>query len=190
MKRNGGFPVRAVLLGVLILALSGCASVPEPIRDAPERVPLPDEVRADPEAFKGERVRWGGTIVSVANKASHTELELVARRLDERARPMGGDRSLGRFIARVPGFLDPAVFESGRRLTVTGTVEGVVTREIGEFAYRFPVVAVDGRYLWEREPPRREGRDYPYDPYWHDPWYPRSMFYPYCPYGVSPRYCW
>jgi len=169
--------------------LAGCATqVPEPIREAPPGNPSPEAVRDAPDALKGERVRWGGTIVSVTNKADHTEVEIVARPLDSDGEPKAVDRSLGRFLARVPGFVDPAVYAAGRHVTVTGTVTGVVEQPIGEYSYRFPVVAVDGRYLWPKRQPAARDR-YPYDPFWYDPWYRRSMFYPYCPYG-APRYCW
>lgn len=182
--------MRAVAVVATLFLMTGCAStVPKPIRDAPVGAPSPGVVRADPDAYHDAAVRWGGTIVSVTNKAEFTELELVARPLDDSGRPRPVDRSLGRFLARVPGFLDPAVYERGRLLTVVGVVSGVQERSVGEYPYRFPVVAVDGHHLWPKRTPVSE-RPYPYDPYGYDPWYPRSMFHPYCPYGVSPRYCW
>lgn len=183
--------MRTFVVALALLALAGCAStVPEPIRDAPEAAPLPDEVRSEPDRFAGDRVRWGGTIVAVSNEASSTEIEIVARPLDARGRPEPVDRSQGRFLARFDGFLDPAVYAEGRELTVTGTIQGATERTIGDYPYTYPVVDVTGQYLWARRQPVSERPPYPYDPFWYDPWYPRSMFYPYCPYGVSPRYCW
>lgn len=179
------------VLSVAALLLAACAAtVPEPIRDVPETAPLPVEVRSEPGRFEGARVRWGGTIIAVSNEAASTEIEIVARPLDARGRPEDVDRSLGRFLARVSGFLDPAVYAEGREFTVTGTVKGATERTIGDYAYSYPVVEVSGQYLWARRRPESERPPYPYDPFWYDPWYPRSMFYPYCPYGVSPRYCW
>ena len=183
--------MRLTLLLAAALVLAGCAgTVPDPISDAPETVPQPGEVRAEPARFEQARVRWGGTIVAVSNKAEFTEVELVARPLDDRGRPRDVDRSYGRILARVSGFLDPAVHAGGRELTVTGTVTGVEERAIGEYRYDYLVVDVSGHYLWAPRPVAVERGPYPYDPFWYDPWYPRSMFYPYCPYGVSPRYCW
>lgn len=182
--------MRLTVLLAALLVLSGCAStVPAPLRDVPENAPQPGEVQADPQRFRGERVRWGGTVVAVTNMAERTVLEIVARPLDTQARPRDVDRSLGRFLARVPGFLDPAVYARGREITVVGTVAGVQAGAIGEYPYRYPVVEVSARQLWQPRP-AATAPPYAYDPFWYDPWYPRSLFYPYCPYGVSPRYCW
>ncbi len=166
---------------LLILAgLIGCASnLPKDITEAPPGGPSVAAVRADPQRFTGAQVRWGGTIAAVENRQHETWIEVVDRELYSGGRPESGDATRGRFLARIPGFLDPAVYAKGRQITVAGTVDGTVTRPIGQYSYRFPVVAVRTHVLWEPLPERREY----YDPFWpgyYDPWWPYYR-YPYPP---------
>jgi outer membrane lipoprotein len=174
---------RWLFLGTLSL-LSACASnIPEAIRSAPPSDVRAAEVQRAPETYRGTLVRWGGSIVAVRNLKNETRIEVVSRRLDGTGRPLAEDRSDGRFIASVSGFLDPAVYSNGRDITVTGRVEGAVEQQIGEFAYTYPLVQSETIYLWEALPPPGRYRDY--DPFWHDPFYPWG--YPYWPY-YRPRW--
>ena len=160
-----------ILSALAIALLSACASdVPEGIRTSPPSAVSPAEARADAQRLLGVSVRWGGIIAKVENGRDQTVLEVVARPLDRDGSPLQTDNAqLGRFLARVPGFLDPAVYEAGRELTVRGRFQGVETRNIGEYPYRYPVVQVEQHFLWQPEPQPRV-RDY--DPFWYDPWYP------------------
>lgn len=165
--------VAFLFLALLLFGLAGCATTPEPLRDVPEGFPSPDAVRADPERYAEETVRWGGRIVDIENAAGETRMMVLARTLDGRGRPGDGDGG-GRFLARFDGFLDPAEYGPGREVTVVGEVAGVATREVGEYPYRYPVVAARRHVLWaepEALPPPRY-----YDP-WYGPYY--SPFYPY-----------
>lgn len=166
------------------LALSivaGCASnIPVTIRNPPPGNPVVAEVRKDTPKYLNSMVRWGGTIASVENRPNYTLVEIVARELSGNGRPNQSDRSMGRFLARIDDFLDPAIYEKGRLLTVNGTVVDNVTRPIGEFTYNFPVVKADDYFLWRPLPPAPR---YNYDPFWYyDPWYPYSYPWRYHPY--------
>ncbi|SRR5690554_1464245 len=165
------------------LALGGCATTPDPIRKSPDDNPTLRAVRANPEAYQGRELRWGGSIVAVENRAEQTCIEVVERVLESGGRPVEEDRSQGRFLACVPGFLDPVVYEDGRLLTVRGTVVGVETRKVGEYPYRYPVVAVSSHHLWE---PLSDLRYYEPDPFWYYPWPAYGPYpwrgYPYYPY--------
>jgi outer membrane lipoprotein len=159
------------------LLLAGCATSPEPIRSAP-----PDDlqlaaVRGDPDRYRGAVVRWGGQVAAVFNQRDETIVEIVARRLDSHGRPYDEDRSDGRFLVKSQGFLDPAIYASGRELTVHGSVEGMSEKTIGEYRYRYPVVRADTLYLWPPRPPPEPV--YRYDPYWPHPWYPWGWPYYY-----------
>ncbi|WP_018954965.1 Slp family lipoprotein [Thioalkalivibrio sulfidiphilus] len=166
---------RSLLLMSAALWLGACAStVPEPIRQAPAAAPLPDEVRADPARFQGSQVRWGGVIAGVTNRSNDTLVEVVSRPLTSSGRPRETDVTQGRFLARVPGFLDPAVYASGREITVAGRVAGLESRRVGDFDYPYVLVDVETHYLWAvREPVR----DPYYSPWWYDPWYPYHPMY-------------
>jgi outer membrane lipoprotein len=163
-----------VLCAVAVLLLGGCASVvPEAIRhDAPGNVQIA-QVRGQPAQYRGTVVRWGGDIVNTRNERDDTVIEIVARDLDSDGRPINDDASLGRFLVKVQGFLDPAIYKPERELTVRGRVEGVVEQAIGEYPYRFPLVRPDSVYLWKPRPPPQAHPHYPYyDPFFYDPWYP------------------
>ncbi|MDQ2695293.1 MAG: Slp family lipoprotein [Pseudomonadota bacterium] len=152
--------------------LGGCAtrSAYTPIDDPGFKGPAMAVVLADPSAYVGSRVRWGGEIAQVENRAEETWIEVVERDLHRYGRPQEGGASRGRFVARIVGFLDPAIYEKGRQLTVTGVLQPAVKRNIGEYPYTFPVVAVENYKLWEEEPAVRY-----IDPYW--PYYWPYDFY-------------
>lgn len=171
MNISRHFPV-----AIAAIMLVGCATtVPEAIREVPAG-PSPVEVRGDPEQFTGSRVRWGGTITNVRNREAETWIEVVARPLEDNGRPEEGDVSFGRFLARLKGFSDPAIYSEGREITVVGTLAEPVTQQIGEYPYRYPVVDVASHHLWPVQP---RAPAYYYDPYWYDPWY--DPWYPFSP---------
>ncbi len=166
--------IRGALLGLLALLLSACVGNP-PVGLAPLAgdPPRPAQVQADPGVYQGREVRWGGEILSIDNQSSQTEVELYARPLFDNAepRPDGGDGV--RFLARVAGFLDPAQYSKGKRMTVRGRIGAAIRRPVGEYPYRYPVVEVERHHLWPVyvDPPEPAWfRDPYYDPWW--PWGP------------------
>ena len=176
-----------------IILLAGCASdIPLEIREdiSGEQVTL-GAVRSDVDQYTGHKVRWGGTIASVQNKATDTWLEVVGRRLGSFGRPLFTDQSDGRFLVRIDGFLDSATYRINRPITVYGILEGSVPGNIGEYSYSYPLVGAYSHYLWEDYDPyeqydRYYGYPYRYYPY---PYY----FYPYgfnfgFNYGYFPNY--
>jgi outer membrane lipoprotein len=180
----GGLGLVVALCGAAVtLAVEGCASqVPAVIRgDAPGTAFAPvsiEEVQRDPASHIGERVRWGGGILSVRNLPDTTEIEVLARPLASDGEPRADADPEGRFIARVPGFIDPATYPKERLLTVAGAILEVTTRDIGSYPYRYPVIAASSRYLWPAAAaPERSPWYYGY--YGYGPWYrwPYGPFY-------------
>lgn len=177
------------LLGVLaiLIGIGGCATsvqnqVYDPIGDRDFQGPALKAARSVPNAFVGSRVRWGGNITQVENRRDATLVEVVEHPLSDNGYPLNTSESQGRFVAQIPGFLDPAIYAEGRQITVVGTLKPSVQRKIGEYPYEFPVVAVDKYQLWE---PRRDVEViYNYDPFW-DPFWSGSQFYPW---GWYPRF--
>ena len=146
----------------------GCSSnVPQAIRADPAEGALKPvsvaQVQQGAESYRGERVRWGGSIIAVRNLPDNTEIEVLSRPLDSDGEPRADADGTGRFIARVPGFIDPAEYKKDRLLTVVGLIDGVETQDVGEYPYRYPVIAVSSRYLW----PEVDSAPYPYG----NPWY-------------------
>jgi outer membrane lipoprotein len=174
---------RSSYLSLVVFIFAGCASqIPGVIKQPPASNLRLAEVRSDIERFRGSRIRWGGTIAAVENRKTETWIEVVARELDHDGRPKATDRSEGRFLVCVQGFLDPAVYAIGREITVTGTSASDITRPIGEYVYSYPMVNAEMVYLWESRP--ELPREYYYDPFWPHP-YP---WYPWYPWGYPYRY--
>ncbi len=164
----------------LAVLLGGCASAfpKEVMRDVNTAITAED-LRRDPAAYQGARVIVGGEILSTQPRPGQTEIELLARRLDDGDAPEYSDRSAGRLLLRSPDFLDPAVYAPGRRVTVIGTVAGVEDRKVGELPYRYPVITVERIRLW----PQDVVQQYPYSPFWGWPYGP----YFYDPFYYGPR---
>jgi outer membrane lipoprotein len=139
------------------------------------------DVQKNPDAYAGKTVLWGGVIIETSNKQQETVLKVLQTELDYQKRPTRLDRSLGRFLIRQPGFLDPAIYKEGREITVAGEVAGKEVQPLGSSQYAYPVIAAKEIYLWERRPAYRP--IYPlwyYDPYYF--WWHRYPYWRY-PYG-------
>jgi outer membrane lipoprotein len=169
---------RRIGLAFALLIIGGCPSpLPNLIREAPPEDPSLEAVRGNISRYEGTYVRWGGTIAGIQNKKEFTELEIVARALDKQGRPQATDESPGRFLARVDGFLEPAIYRSGREVTIYGLVEKGMEGEIGEHPYLFPVVRVETYYLWET---REIAHYYAYPHFYYHPYYFHPFgFYPF-----------
>lgn len=159
-----------VLVALAALA-AGCATtVPERIARPPAADLGVTQARAEPDAHRGEAVRWGGTIIAVDNDADESRLEIIARPLRRDGRPLEVDSSAGRFMVVVDGFLDPAIFVEGRDITVYGLLEGERTGRIGDRDYTYPLVRAVEYQLWRTTEPRNYAPGYR-SYYYYDPWY-------------------
>ncbi len=184
-------PVRfqsVLVLVALGVGLSGCASqVPSKLQRAPADNPVLEAVQAEAEQYRGHPVRWGGELVEVLNSATDSDLLILARPLDEEGEPRSDADAQGRFIARITGFVDPADYQAGQRITVFGKISGVRKVRIGDYVYPYPVIEVSDWYRWPAPRPVRprpwwvDDPFYPgpfYDPF-YDPWWPRTYGWPY-----------
>lgn len=171
---------RVLALALFLLTGAGCSAIPRDIADGPESSPSVEMVQSDPSGMLGTRVRWGGSIVQTTNIDDTTRIEVVSRPLLANARPSAAsDRSDGRFIVEIHGFMEPEIYKAGRLLTIVGTVEAVETGKVGEQDYRFPLISAESHYLWEVRRPYS-----PYYPYgYYDPWYSDYRWHRYPP-------CW
>jgi outer membrane lipoprotein len=137
----------------LMLSLGACQStVPIEIREPPPDSPLLTQVRENVRAFEAVRVRWGGTIVSIKNRENDTLIEVLGKELGSDGEPVAADDILGRFMVRVEGFLDPAIYRPSRDVTVYGSLEKPIEGTVGDRPYTFPVVRSQTLYLWPDEP--------------------------------------
>ncbi|MFK8067433.1 MAG: Slp family lipoprotein [Gammaproteobacteria bacterium] len=159
------------LLLIVLSLVSACASnLPVEIETAIQDSPALEDVLQKPQAYIGRQIRWGGSIASIKNKDNETWIEIVARELSGRGRPIDGDKTSGRFIAKVSQFLDPEIYSKGRLVTIYGELAGSQDGKIGDQSYVFPLVNSKTAYLWT------EYRDPPQNSYFHSPYY-RGGYY-------------
>ncbi len=177
------------ILTTLLLLFPGCAHVisEEVLEDVDPAVTF-SRLRNDPPACEGRMVLLGGVVVSTTNQEDGSLLEVYQTALNSRGRPIERDRSLGRFQAFSPEFLDSAIYCQGRSVTIAGIARGSRAGQLGQSSYDYPYVEIREIYLWPLEPIRVYVPHY--GPFW-DPWWPsryghHSHWYPrYAPYPAS-----
>ncbi len=162
-----------LLITCLSVLLASCAPrSPDSIRLTETQAISPAQAQTHPGRFDGKPVRWGGNIVAVENRERETRIEVLSRQLENDGHPKTGSLAGARFIARVPGFLDPAEYAADRPITLVGTITGSTEQTIGDYLYRYPVLEAEAAHLWAEPEPRIQYPPYSpwYDP-WHHPWY-------------------
>jgi len=169
-------------LGIVLLStLAGCASLGSVIPKDLKAGVSPElsfrEVSQNPSGAIGKTVLWGGTLIEVVPHGEGTRLEILQKPLGYRDRPVGTDESEGRFFVERPSlFLDPAVYEKGREVTIVGEITEERKEMIGELEYRYPVVLASYVHLWKKRPSYAREDIY---------FYPPSCWYGYRPYAYD-----
>lgn len=171
-----------LLLSLLIL-LPGCAHViSEDLRANADPSLTFSQVHKDPNIYKDKFVVWGGEIIETVNQKDKTTLiEVFQRPLGRRGEPEVTLVSEGRFLILSEKYLDPYIFQKGRKITVAGEILGEKTKPIGEMDYRYTLLSCKQLYLW----PYDNYLPYPfiYDPWSHyDPWRGYPYMWHYSPY--------
>jgi outer membrane lipoprotein len=168
MEKHVMSPLYRILsLAALSTLLAACATVPQPLQG--NYAPITTASVQQGSTANGTQVRWGGDIISTEPGQQSTCFYVLARPLDDEARPIRDNTNTqGRFVACRAGFYDPEVFKPGREITVTGAVQGVVTRKVGDYDYAYPRVEANVVYLWPKRP---VVVGYPYGPGWYDPFW-------------------
>jgi outer membrane lipoprotein len=151
----------------LSLLLSGCAHViSKDLRTKSDPSLTLNQVRQNPEAFKGKLVVWGGEIIETINqKDGTTQVEVLQKPLGCRGEPKETVTSEGRFLILADKYLDPYLFRKGKKITVAGEIQGEKIKPLGEMDYRYPLLSSKQVYLW----PEYYYRPYPYS--YYDLWW-------------------
>ncbi|MBW1786201.1 MAG: Slp/YeaY family lipoprotein [Deltaproteobacteria bacterium] len=155
-----------------LLFAAGCAPViSKGLREQADKNLTFEAALRDPGAHAGKTVVWGGVLVSAKHLGEGTLLEIVQKPLDFQLCPKETDRSGGRFLALYNGYLDAAIYEKGREVTLAGVIRGERVLPMDEIEYAYPLVDIREIFLWE---PEENARYYPYPyPYWQSPGYYR-----------------
>lgn len=171
--------VKLLKLSLVLVAgavLAGCASTPAQIQFEQPNLSF-TQVAQNPSAFTEKEVRWGGIVARVENLEKDTLIEVVNLPLGRQARPVASQETGGRFIARIPGFLDPMIYTQGKEITVVGMLAEPMPGKVGEHKINFPVVDARGHQLWKERPNYEYVEVYSvWDPYW---FYHRPYYWPY-----------
>ena len=113
-------------------------------------------VLKNPDACKGKTVLWGGVIISSVNLKEGTMImiEVLQKPADAQGKPGDADKSEGRFLALKTGYLDAAIYNGGRKITIVGEIQGKKGQPLGEIEYTHPLIQVKEIHLW---PWKRKG---------------------------------
>lgn len=154
--------------GVLALAIAssvfwGCVGAPP----ASEGGPFADVTpRFAHQGIVGKRVRWGGQITASRIREHESCFEVAAADLDPTARPWRDNATQGAFAVCLSGFYDPAIYQTGRWVTITGTVRALESSKPGDDSALRPKVDGETIHLWP------EWRSYRgWDPGWWGPFW-------------------
>lgn len=132
-----------------IFMTAGCAPpFPKETLDKVNRSVSFQELKRDPEQFKGVWVMLGGMIVAAKNANDGTLIEILQKPLDKNGRPLETDTTEGRFLVQSTAFLDSAVYHQGRLITVIAEVIGRKELPLDEIIYPYPLLIMQDLHLW------------------------------------------
>ena len=117
-----------------------------------------NQANQNTENYENAPVRWGGVIVDVENEEDYSLMQVLFYLLDYYGRPQV-DKPEGRFVIKSPEFLDPAIYVSGREITVAGLIDGKIERTIDKKKIMVPLITSTAIHLW---PSRYRNDNYDY----------------------------
>lgn len=150
--------IKRLLGPVACLALTACATSPLDTTGVESRA-TPSQVVEDLAGHRGQRVQWGGHIVSIAHKPEATRVEVLSYPVSRDGYPNTYRKPTGRFVLHYDGFLEPRDFAPGRVVTTVGRVDSLITTSLGDSTFLVPVIRAEQLKLWDdqygsRESPR------------------------------------
>lgn len=148
MKLKRMINVLVVLASIMAIAACGPTFSREAL-DQVDRSITFRELQNNPDLYQGKSVMLAGVVVDTRNTADGSFVEVLQKPMDRRGRPRETDETEGRFLITSPQFLDAAVYQTGRRISVIGPVSGRKISPLGEMQYRYPVVSAKELQLWE-----------------------------------------
>ena len=150
------------VMAVLALSAAVAACAPAPLyKTGPSSVTAtPQQVATAPANFGNLQVVWGGSVIAVRNLADHSEIEILAYPLDSSQRPRLKQPATGRFIALMPGFVEPMDYPPGSLVTLRGTLgKAIRAPNINEL---FTAGVVSGSTMMNSSPPNRPNHSSPF----------------------------
>jgi outer membrane lipoprotein len=160
-----------MLCAMIGIVLSSCSVISREMRKEAVQDLTFDDLRRNTQDYQGETVIFGGYILETRNLTKETRLLVLQAPLSGRDEPKDRDLSRGRFVVIYDGFLDPAIYKHGRKVTVAGEVVGEEQAELNDHNFTMPVIRSREIFLW-KEQTGPVGYHY-YDPFypWPDPYF-------------------
>jgi outer membrane lipoprotein len=144
--------MRWYFIFIVAAALQACSS--QPVIPAADRTITPQQAAATQTSPSDTLLQWGGVIMETRNLRETTEIQILAYPLDEAGHPDIETNSIGRFIAQLPGYLEPVEYAAGRQVTATGKFSGVRQGKVAASDYPFPLLRCDELALWPEHKPK------------------------------------
>ncbi|MFQ5715644.1 MAG: Slp family lipoprotein [Nitrospinales bacterium] len=140
------------LPGLVFFMVAGClAGLPDKVlKEADPSVSFDNLVRFT-KSYKGKMVVLGGTIVSMKDVRSGSELAILQLPLDRHGMPKPGDRPGGIFLVRHNKSIDRSSFRKGQRITLAAKVIGRRIREKNQGKFSFPLLRLEEYQLWSEK---------------------------------------
>jgi len=112
------------------------------------------EVQENPEAYKGKTILWGGRIAQTLPQEDGSVLiEVLEWPLGFWNEPRQRVAFQGKFLLVVKEPLDFSTYESGKRVTIAGEIQGELRggeiRGLSAPTYRYPVVLNKEMHVWK-----------------------------------------
>lgn len=137
----------------LFITTEGCAPpFPKEALDRVNRSVSFQELKKEPEHFKGTWVMLGGMIVASKNTTEGALIEILQKPLNTDGRPLQTDATEGRFLVQSDTFLDSAVYHEGRLITVVAEVLGCKELPLDDIMYPYPLLIAKDLHLWGPSP--------------------------------------
>jgi outer membrane lipoprotein len=105
----------------------------------------------NPKKYMGSLVIWGGIISDLRNNQGGAKITVLETPLDRREVPQTRV-SRGVFIARGDEYLDPRVYQKGKKVTLAGELAGEETKSLDDMEYVYPVIHILELHLWKGGP--------------------------------------
>ena len=141
----------SILVGLFFMS-GGCTTTKERPEgeNGYEKVAF-SEILRSPEQYRGKVVQLGGVILDTLNEEKESTLEILEQPLGWRGRPKVGDVPGGRFLVVSDQFLDKAIYQPDREVTVVGEIIGSRAGQVGEAEYTYPILSLRDIRLWKRK---------------------------------------
>ena len=147
---------KKALLAAIALSLTACASSNSSTVAAPTSNHSYQDVVSSIDRFKGDPVRWGGTVrQSAVLQNGMSKLIIINEETDKRGQPITAtdtsklNRNYKSFIVYLPEIISIKEYEPGKSITVLGSVSGV-EEDPAKKGEKLPVLLADWVKLWKK----------------------------------------